>query len=124
MPFPLTRRRMSLLQGLYFTVTGLWPLLHMESFLAVTGPKTDLWLVRTVSLLITSIGTTLLVAAKEKQPTASITVLGIGSAASLAWVDAYYSLTGVIWPVYLLDAFPEIAIIVGWLMAHSFSRRP
>src|SRR5687767_603970 len=107
MPFPLTPRRMSLLQGLYFTVTGLWPLLHMESFLAVTGPKTDLWLVRTVALLITCIGTTLLVAAREKQPAASITVLGIASAASLAWVDAYYSLTGVIWPVYLLDTFPE-----------------
>jgi hypothetical protein len=30
------------LQGAYFLVTGVWPLVHMPSFLAVTGPKTDL----------------------------------------------------------------------------------
>jgi hypothetical protein len=38
-------------------------------------------------------------------------------------VDAYYSLTGVIWPIYLLDAFPEAAIVLGWLLAHWFSKR-
>jgi hypothetical protein len=31
-------------QGTYFLLTGVWPLLHMRSFLTVTGPKTDLWL--------------------------------------------------------------------------------
>jgi hypothetical protein len=123
MPFPLTRQRMSLLQGVYFTVTGLWPLISMDTFLAVTGPKTDLWLVRTVALLITAVGGTLLVAAKQNEANLSITFLGIASAASLGWVDAYYSLTGVIWPIYLLDAFPEAAIVLGWLLAHWFSKR-
>jgi hypothetical protein len=123
MPFPLTRQRMSLLQGVYFTVTGLWPLISMDTFLAITGPKTDLWLVRTVALLITAVGGTLLVAAKQNEANLSITFLGIASAASLGWVDAYYSLTGVIWPIYLLDAFPEAAIVLGWLLAHWFSKR-
>jgi hypothetical protein len=116
-----TPRKMSFLQGAYFTITGLWPLISMDTFLAVTGPKTDLWLVRTVSLLITVIGATLLVAAKRNEANFTITLLAIGSAASLAWVDAYYALTGVIWPVYLLDTFPEIALIIGWLLAHWFS---
>jgi hypothetical protein len=118
MIFPVTRRQMSLLQGLYFTLTGLWPLIHMDSFLAVTGPKTDLWLVRTVALLITAIGGTLLVAGKQNEANSSIAFLGIASASSLAWVDAYYALRGVIWPVYLLDVFPEIALVLGWLLAH------
>jgi hypothetical protein len=95
----------------------------MDTFLAVTGPKTDLWLVRTVALLITAVGGTLLVAAKQNEANLSITFLGIASAASLGWVDAYYSLTGVIWPIYLLDAFPEAAIVLGWLLAHWFSKR-
>lgn len=31
-------------------------MVHMPSFLWVTGPKSDLWLVDTVSLLISAIG--------------------------------------------------------------------
>src|SRR5437879_6174180 len=34
-----------LAQGLYFLLTGLWQLLSISSFQAVTGPKHDLWLV-------------------------------------------------------------------------------
>jgi hypothetical protein len=124
MPRLLTPRGMSVIQGLYFTLTGLWPLLSMETFLAVTGPKTDLWLVRTVALLITAIGLALLAAAQRNEANFSITVLAVCSAGSLAWVDAYYALTGVIWPVYLLDVFPEVALIIGWLAAHALSRRP
>jgi hypothetical protein len=123
MSLSLTPRTMSFVQGTYFTLTGLWPLLSMDTFLAVTGPKTDLWLVRTVALLIIAIGVTLLAAAKQNEANLSVTVLAITSAASLAWVDAYYSLTGVIWPVYLLDAFPEVAMVLGWLVAHRFHRR-
>ena len=30
-------------QSAYFAATGVWPIVHMPSFLRVTGPKTDLW---------------------------------------------------------------------------------
>jgi hypothetical protein len=113
---------MCLIQGLYFTVTGLWPLISMDTFVAVTGPKTDLWLVRTVALLITVIGVALLTASSHNGPVLPLAVLGIGSAASLGWVDAYYALTGVIWPIYLLDTFPEAAIVIGWIVAYWRSR--
>jgi hypothetical protein len=33
----------ALVQGVYFLLTGVWPIVHLPSFLAVTGPKTDLW---------------------------------------------------------------------------------
>lgn len=36
-----------LAQGSYYFITAVWPLAHMRSFLAVTGPKTDLWLMGT-----------------------------------------------------------------------------
>ena len=118
-----TPRAMSFIQGLYYAATGVWPLVSMDTFLAVTGPKTDLWLVRTVSLLITSIGAALLVSAKTNQATAPIGLLAVSSAAFLAWVDANYSLRGVIWPVYLLDAFVEVGLIVGWVATYLISRR-
>ena len=47
-------RRLLLAEGVYFFLTGLWPVVHLPSFIAVTGPKRDLWLVRTVGLLIGS----------------------------------------------------------------------
>jgi hypothetical protein len=33
-------------------MTGLWPLVSIGTFQQVTGPKTDLWLVKTVGVLI------------------------------------------------------------------------
>ena len=45
-------RSLALAQGLCFTATGLWPLMHMPSFEAVTDPKEDKWLVRTVGVLV------------------------------------------------------------------------
>ena len=32
----------ALVQGIFYFLTGIWPLLSMETFLKVTGPKTDL----------------------------------------------------------------------------------
>lgn len=37
------------LHGIFNVLNGLWPLLHMHSFEAVFGLKTDKWLVRTVA---------------------------------------------------------------------------
>ena len=39
-------------QGGYYAITGVWPLVHMRSFEAVTGPKQDHWLVHTVAGLL------------------------------------------------------------------------
>lgn len=60
------------LQGVYFAVFGVWPLISIRTFKLVTGEKTDHlvtgleadhWLVMTVGLLITSIGLVLILAA-------------------------------------------------------------
>ncbi len=105
------------LQGIYWVITGIWPLLHMPSFLWVTGPKNDLWLVRTVAVLILIIGLVLMMAGFRKRVTAEIKWLGILSAAGLTIVDVYYSLADVISNIYLLDALAEFILIVLWLLA-------
>jgi hypothetical protein len=103
------------IQGLYFFFPSIWPLVHMPSFLAVTGPKTDLWLVRTVAVLLTVISLTFLTAAYRKEYQPAIGLLAVGSAAGMAGIDLYYALNDRIWDTYLIDAVGEGLLILGWL---------
>jgi hypothetical protein len=41
-----------LIQGIYIFLTAVWGLVDISSFMEVTGPKTDIWLVRTVSICL------------------------------------------------------------------------
>jgi hypothetical protein len=101
-------------QGWYYVVTGIWPILDIDSFQLVTGPKVDLWLVRTVAVLVTVIGATLLVAVRQRRLDAPIVLLAVGSALGLASIDIVYVLAGRILPIYLLDAVAEIALAALW----------
>lgn len=100
------------IQGMYYLITGLWPLLHMASFEAITGPKVEDWLVRMVGLLVAVIGVTLLVAVWRRNRGLEILVLAVGSALAFAAVDIWYALSGVISPLYLGDAAAELALVV------------
>ena len=108
---------MAVIQGIYWTLTGVWPLVHMPSFVWVSGSKDDYWLVRTVGLLIAVIGFVLLCAGFKRRVTPEMKWLGIGSAASMALIDFYYALQDVIWDIYMLDGLLEIILIVLWLWA-------
>lgn len=104
-------------QGIYYLFTGIWPVVHIRSFLAVTGPKTDLWLVRTVGLLIAVAGAAMMQAGISDEPTLAMLILAAGSAAALAAVDIIYVALGTISKIYLLDAALEIALLLAWAAA-------
>ena len=103
-------------QGIYYMVAGVWPVVHIDSFQAVTGDKTDLWLVKTVGLLIAVIGAAVFAARRRPMVSPEIFLLAAGSAAVLGAVDVLYALRGVISKLYLLDAVPEAVLVVGWSM--------
>ena len=103
-------------QGLYFTLTGIWPFIHLQSFLWVTGPKTDIWLLKTVAALITVIGFSLLVGAFRREVNAATITLALGSAFGLMTIDIYYATNDIIGDIYLLDAIAEAVIITTWIM--------
>lgn len=105
------------IQGSYWFITGIWPFVHLSSFIWITGPKEDYWLLYTVSVLITVIGAVLLVAGISQRVTQEIKWLGISSALGLTGIDVYYALSDVIWDVYLLDAAGEIILVVLWFWA-------
>jgi energy-converting hydrogenase Eha subunit E len=104
----------ALVQGIYFLVTGIWPLISMGTFLAVTGPKKDLWLVKTVGLILAVIGAVLIFAQQTAAVNTPVAFLAIGAAASLTIVEIVYVLKKGISPIYLGDAFVEIILMIWW----------
>lgn len=111
-------RSILLLQSGYYLVTGVWSLVSIGTFQAVTGPKTDLWLVKMVGLLVVVIGVTIGCHASRSRRTPELLVLSLGSIAAFTVIDTYYALNGTIAPVYLADAVLEVllalAIILTW----------
>src|SRR5947209_8467548 len=119
-------------QGLYYLTTGLWPLISIETFQMVTGPKTDHlptgreadhWLVMTVGVLIAAIAIAMLLAAWRRQDVIEIAVLAIASAVGLTGIDLIYVGRGVIAPIYLVDAVAEVVLIAVWIGALVGKRR-
>jgi len=104
------------IQSFYFLITALWPLLHMRSFLKITGPKTDLWLVRTVAVLLLAISTCFFLSLLSGELSLPVRALAAVSAALLAMIDFYYSLKGTISKVYLIDGVLEILFLVAWII--------
>lgn len=107
---------LAVIQAVYFLVTGIWPIVHLRSFMAVTGPKIDKWLVKTVGAIVTVIGVVIGIAALRGTVGIEIFALAAGSAAALGAVDAIYVVKRVIPRIYLADAVAEALLIVAWLI--------
>jgi hypothetical protein len=110
----LSHRSLARLQAAYYVTTGVWPIAHLASFEAVTGPKVDHWLVKTFGALVTAAGAALAAGSREP-PSRALVVLGGGMALALSAAEVVYVLERRISPVYLLDAALELGVAAGWL---------
>jgi hypothetical protein len=119
-------------QGVYYFATGVWPIVSIESFQWVTGPKTDHlvtgreadhWLVMTVALLVTAIALTLLLAAWRGHASLEVRFLAVAAALGLIGIDVIYVARQVIAPIYLADAAVEVLLVAGWTAAWLTERR-
>jgi hypothetical protein len=110
-----SREALSLAQGTYFFATGVWPLVSIRTFEAVTGPKTDKWLVKTVGVLVAVVGAVLIVAGVRGGVTVEVITLAVGSALGLLGIDVWYVARRIIPPIYLLDALAEFVLVGLWL---------
>jgi hypothetical protein len=99
-----------LVQGIYYAVTGAWPLFSIRTFQVVTGPKTDLWLVRTVGILVLVIGAAILDGVCK--PKSDQLILACGSAIGLTAIDVIYVHLRIISKIYLVDAVLQITFIL------------
>jgi hypothetical protein len=112
-----TGHALAAVQGAYFLVTGLWPLVSLRTFYAVTGPKRDGWLVQTVGSMIACVGSTLLLGARRPSVSPEIRWLGASSAAALMAVDMVFVSRRRIPRIYLADAVAELGLLAGWALA-------
>ena len=111
----MERRTLARAHGLFNVIGGVWPLVHLPSFEAVFGPKTDRWLVRTVAGLLLANGCSQLIASRRASDASAAAAVGIGTAATLATIDLIYAPSGRISKVYLLDAVLELGWIALWV---------
>ena len=101
-------------QGAYYCLTGLWPLLHMKSFEAVTGRKRERWLVLTVGMLVGAIGGGLLMAVREKRVDPALRNIAWATATGIAALEFPLALTGRIRAIYAADALLETCWAARW----------
>ncbi|MDJ1493174.1 hypothetical protein QNI19_09550 [Cytophagaceae bacterium DM2B3-1] len=103
------------IQSVYILITALWPLIDIETFMMITGYKTDIWLVKTVGALLIPVSLTLgsfLFVHTDARPAF---LLGALTALAFISVDFYYSLTDVISNIYMLDGAIEILFLLIWI---------
>ena len=115
---------LAVVQGCYFFITGIWPIFSIRTFMMITGPKTDLWLVKTVGAVLAVVGATLVLAGASGEVTASVALLAAGSSAALACVDVRYASRRVISPIYLADAAIEAVLILCWIAVYLLDSAP
>jgi hypothetical protein len=100
-------------QGGYYVATGVAPFISRRAFEAVTGPKTEWWLVQTVGALVTVVGGALISGARSGRVTPELYGIAAGCAAGLAAIDVIYVARRRIAPTYLLDAAAQLAALAG-----------
>jgi hypothetical protein len=107
----------------YFLIGGIWSVVGRRSFEAVSGRKTDYWLVRTVGGLLTAVGAVIGLAGIRRRVTPEVVWLGISTSAALTAIDIIYTAKRRISPVYLLDAVVNIVLIGAWIVSRLGAAR-
>ena len=103
------------IQTLYYLITAAWALVDIKSFMEITGPKTDIWLVKTVSVLLLAISFCFLANLFIKTKPWPVIILAAGCCIFLAFIDFYYAGKQTISAVYFLDGIAQILLLLAWL---------
>jgi hypothetical protein len=118
--FPRYIKLIAYAQAVYYILTGLWPIIDIHSFMLVTGPKTDTWLVKMVGLLAASIGIYLIRISIADRFSRDTAVLAILSALSFTAIDVVYAaINDRISDIYLIDVIPELTFVTGWALYYA-----
>jgi glycine/D-amino acid oxidase-like deaminating enzyme/nitrite reductase/ring-hydroxylating ferredoxin subunit len=109
---PRRARTPRIAQGAYYLATGLWPVLHLRSFEAVTGRKRHGWLVRAAGAAIAAVGAALLVDGAAPRRARG---LGAGVAVALGVAGTLLAVTRRGTRAYLAEAAIEAGFAATWL---------
>ena len=102
-------------QGIYTLITAIWPLVHIESFMEVTGYKTDIWLVKTVGALLIPVSVCMLMHLFIRTDHRPVIALGGLTAVAFICIDFYFALNDIIPNIYMADGVVEIFFLMIWI---------
>jgi hypothetical protein len=107
-------RALIIVQTGYYFLTALWGLIDIDSFMQVTGRKTDIWLVKTVSVLLLPICLCLFLSLFFKPHPLLVICVALSSCIGLASIDFYYTSNGTIKWIYKIDGFVQLFFLISW----------
>jgi hypothetical protein len=103
-------RPVPFVQGTYYLLIGLWPVLAFESLPPASGGSGSPWQLRAFGAAVAVVGAVLLFAACRHETAR----LGVTVALTLAAADAALVLNGTAPPLYLADAAVQVAFVLWW----------
>lgn len=103
------------IQAVYYFITAVWPVVHIESFMNVTGQKTDIWLVKTVSVLLLPYCLLLVYLTFSNKRNFIIVLAMMICSIGLLVIDVYYYFSREIRWVYLIDGALQLIFFVCWM---------
>jgi hypothetical protein len=112
------------IQGFYYLITGFWPIIHMNSFVEVTGPKVDIWLVKTFGMLIAVCGIAFIIGALQSKFNKPLFTLAILGAIGFILFEVYYVWTKIISIIYLADAVFQFVLLFFWVLTFLKLNKP
>ena len=103
-----------IVQGIYYLLTGLWPLLRLNS-LPLTGSASPNWLPQPVHLLVLCTGVVLLKGSRDQNIKQGVKVLSIAAALALLLIDLYFPFSGTVSKLFIIDGILQFSCLVLWL---------
>lgn len=101
-------------QAAYTFLTGLWPIIDIDSFMDVTGYKTDEWLVKTVGALLLPVSLCMIFHVFIRTDHRPAVVLASLTALAFVCIDFYYAINDIISDIYLADGVVELIFLILW----------
>jgi hypothetical protein len=108
------KRLTIVLQSLYYLFAGLWPLLHMLSFMSESGPKADPWLMQAEGMLIVCIISAFVIDLYTHKAAFSIIFLAVSTSIGFLYIDLMHSFSGEMGGIYLIDASAHLVLMTIW----------
>jgi hypothetical protein len=102
-------------QGFYYVLIGLTPVLAGGGFRAVRGPDADPWVLRSYGLIVAAVGAALLIESRRRNAVAGTGRPAIAVAVVLAAADVVFVATRTAPSVYLIDAAVQAAFVFWWV---------
>lgn len=109
--------------AVFYFVSGLWPIVSMNTFTRVVGDQGSTELTQTIGLMMVATSIGLYLALKRRELTTPIIAVAMVNALFLAGFDFYYLTSGNFTVIHLADLVAQAGLFVSWLVAMLPGRR-